>query len=347
MSLADTPRKHSPILVQPDFRFSDQNGVPGIPSFKEVFTELYRVLNIKHFPTHTLLTTNFCIYMLTFVGFLIFLYSYLSLGTLVFTVFNVVILGTIYNTVWYHRYCCHASYEFKSRRFSLAFLWTNPLALMFREEVYAVPHRIHHERTEHSEDPYGPHLGWWGSYLAVELTSRINTDMSEREYELLSSSIAHIGLKLNNYTQFRKTGSMENTIHYLSRAVFAQIFWIYLISSVGGFHYVLAWYSSIFVITSLIRDFNWRGHGGNSRHTKKPGWEFDHRSYALNQRFYGYIGSEWHDNHHKYPTSANNGFLPGQIDIAFNVIQFFHKFGIVQSFIDSSRRFKEEQLHAV
>jgi stearoyl-CoA desaturase (delta-9 desaturase) len=169
--------------------------------------------------------------------------------------------------------------------------------------------------------------------------------MTEQEYELLSSSIAHIGLNQNNYAQFRTTGSMENVIHYLSRAVLAQLFWLYLVATVGGLPYVLAWYSSIFVITSLIRDFNWRGHGGNFRHTKKTGWEFDTRSYALNQRFYGYIASEWHDNHHKYPTSANNGFLPGQIDIAFNVIQFLHKFGIVQSYIDSFPRFKDEQLH--
>ena len=109
---------------------------------------------------------------------------------------------------------------------------------------------------------------------------------------------------------------------------------------------MIAWYSSIFVITSLIRDFNWRGHGGNSRHIKKPGWEFDKRSFALNQRFYGYIASEWHDNHHKYATSANNGFLPGQIDIAFHVIKTLQRFGVIQSYIDSSPRFKEEMLHA-
>jgi len=118
-----------------------------------------------------------------------------------------------------------------------------------------------------------------------------------------------------------------------------------LVFAFGGITYVVAWFTSLFIATSLIRDFNWRAHGGNSRHTKKPGWEFDHRSYALNQRFYGYIASEWHDNHHKYPTSANNGFLPGQIDIAFHVIKTLRNFGVVQSYVDSFPRFKEEILH--
>jgi len=153
-------------------------------------------------------------------------------------------------------------------------------------------------------------------------------------------------LVFNRIVSLRDTwAKIEKVTQYLARAVLAQLLWIGLVFAFGGITYVVAWYTSLFIATSLIRDFNWRGHGGNSRHTKKPGWEFDERSYALNQRFYGYIASEWHDNHHKYPTSANNGFLPGQIDIAFNVIQFLHKCGIVQSYIDSLPRFKEEQLH--
>jgi len=207
MSFAEESRERSSILEKPVFRFTDENGLPHIPRIKEVFTELFRVLNFIKFPTHTLLTANLCFYLLTSVSLLIFSYNYLSLGTLIFTVLCVVFLGTIYNTVWYHRYCCHSAYEFRWVRFSLVFLWTNPLALIFREEIYAVPHRIHHERTEHSEDPYGAHLGWWSSYLAVELTNRVNTDVTEKEYELLSSSLSHIGLNQNNYAQFRKTGS--------------------------------------------------------------------------------------------------------------------------------------------
>lgn len=345
MSSAEESHKKSPILVEPRFRHSGADDRPHAPTFKETISELLYALNFIKYPTHTLLAVNFFFYLLTSTAFVIFPFSYLSLNSFILTMICVVFLGTVYNSVWFHRYCCHSAYHFKKARYSYLFLWTNPISIIFREEIYSIPHRIHHEQTERAADPYGPHLGWLASFLAAELTQRLNTNITEHDYELLTSSIHHIGLKQNNFLQFIKTGSIENVTHYLLRVTFAQLFWTTLFFVLGGITYVMAWYSSLFIITSLIRDFNWRGHGGSSHRAKKPGWEFDHRSYALNQRFYGYIASEWHDNHHKYPTSANNGFLPGQIDIAFHVIKTLCKFGIVQSYIDSLPRFKEEILH--
>jgi stearoyl-CoA desaturase (delta-9 desaturase) len=85
-------------------------------------------------------------------------------------------------------------------------------------------------------------------------------------------------------------------------------------------------------------------HGGNQPRRKKVGWEFDDRNYALNQWFYGYIASEWHDNHHKYPFSASNGFLPGQIDLAFQIIKLLHRLGIVESYVNAKPLFEKECL---
>ncbi len=345
MSPAEESHKKSPILVELRFRHSGADDHPHAPTFKETISELLHALNFIKYPTHTLLAVNFFFYLLTSVAFVIFSFSYLTLHSFIFTMICVAFLGTVYNSVWFHRYCCHSAYHFKKARYSYLFLWTNPLSFIFREETYAIPHRIHHEQSERAADPYGPHLGWLGSFLSTELTQRLNTDITERDYALLTSSISHIGLAENTFEQFKTTGSIEKVTQYLSRAVFAQLFWTGLVFGFGGTTYLMAWYGSCFIATTLIRDFNWRGHGGNSRHTKRPGWEFDHRSYALNQRFYGYIASEWHDNHHKYPTSANNGFLPGQIDIAFHVIKTLCKFRIVQAYIDSLPRFKEEILH--
>ncbi len=345
MPPVEESHKKSPILVEPRFRHSGADDCPHAPTFKETISELLHALNFIKYPTHTLLAVNFFFYLLTSAAFVIFSFSSLSLNSFIFTMICVVFLGTVYNSVWFHRYCCHSAYHFKKARYSYLFLWTNPISFIFREEIYAIPHRIHHEQSERAADPYGPHLGWLGSFLSTELTQRLNTDITERDYELLTSVVSHIGLRKNTFEQFKKTGSIENINHYLSRAVFAQLFWVVLAYAIGGITCVLAWYTSLFIATSLIRDFNWRAHGGNSRHIKKPGWEFDKRTYALNQRFYGYIASEWHDNHHKYPTSANNGFLPGQIDIAFHVIKILRKYEIVQSYIDSLSRFKDEQLH--
>jgi len=44
------------------------------------------------------------------------------------------------------------------------------------------------------------------------------------------------------------------------------------------------------------------------------------------------------------PFSANNGFLPGQIDIAFQLIKLMHRLGIVKSYIDAKPLFEKECL---
>ncbi len=111
---------------------------------------------------------------------------------------------------------------------------------------------------------------------------------------------------------------------------------------------MVAWYTSVFLAVFLIRDFNWRGHGGNhASKGKKLGWEFDDKSNARNQFFYGYFASEWHDNHHKYPSSAKNGFLQGQPDLAFQIIKFLSKIGVIESYVDMSRMFKEQILSPI
>ena len=152
----------------------------------------------------------------------------------------------------------------------------------------------------------------------------------------------HIGFRMNSYDDFKKTGSVEKLVYYFSRFLLGQILWSGIFFIAGGLRYLLAWYAALFVFTFLLRDFNYRGHGGNFRSEKKPGWEFDVKSKALNQHFYGFISGEWHDNHHNYPMSANSGFLAHQIDIAYLLIRLMHKFGIVGSYIDMSERFKKK-----
>lgn len=333
-----------PILIEPTFRYTNNRGEPYRPTTKETLREWLDVMNIFSHPTNLLTASNFFFQCLISVTFFVTLLWYFSFATLGFVAVTVGFFATVYNTVWYHRYCSHAAFEFKNLRWTLLFAWTNPLSFIFREEIYAIPHRIHHLKTERAGDPYGPHFGWLASFLAPELTQRLDTSISETEFSFLKSSISHIGLQTNSYTTFQRTGSIENLAYYLARVVFSHSFWTLTILAVGGANFILPWFAAIFVITILIRDFNWRGHGGNFRRIKKRGWEFDDRRYALNQRFYGYLASEWHDNHHRYPVSANNGFLHGQIDIAFQIIKLLHKLGIVKFYMDARPIFEKENL---
>ena len=330
-------RDESTILIEPLFGYSKDSDKPYRPTTREILAEWIDCVNFVKHPSRTFIALNFAFHLSTFVIAIVFLLNFASLTNLLFVVVAACFLGTLYNTVWYHRYCSHASFQLKKVLYARIFLWLNPI--FFREEYYAIPHLIHHQKAERAGDPYGPHLGWLGSYLAVESSQKLNTNMSEKAYESLVRSLSHIGFPINSYLAFRRTGGIETTGYYLGRVFFAQLWWCIFFFTLAGVDLVLGWYTAIFVQTFLVREFNWRGHGGNYRFEKKPGWEFDRKSRALNQRFYGFTVAEWHDNHHRYPMSANNGFLTGQIDLAFQFIKLLSLVGIVKSYFDAKRLF--------
>jgi stearoyl-CoA desaturase (delta-9 desaturase) len=220
-------------------------------------------------------------------------------------------VGTVYNTVWYHRYCSHQAFKFRSLWFARLFLWTNPIS--FREESYVIPHRIHHAKSDEPGDPYGPHLGWLGSYLATETQQKVNRNISPAEYERLTKSLEHVGLVVNSYEQFQRTGSVEKVWCYAARVVVANLLWPALAFAVAGWPGVWAWISGVFLFTFVVRDFNFRGHSslaGTNKHGK-----------PVNQLIYGLIAGEWHENHHNHPRLARSGFAWWQVDLPYWLIR--------------------------
>jgi hypothetical protein len=69
--------------------------------------------------------------------------------------------------------------------------------------------------------------------------------MTQRQYELICRSVNHIGLKVNSYASYQRTGSIEDIAYYLGKTPFAQVFWSSIIVLVAGEAYAFAWYSSI------------------------------------------------------------------------------------------------------
>ena len=326
------------MLVEPTYGYAGPDGGPYRPTVRQVLREWLDAMDAYHHPARRLTAAFFVFHIVTgLVGAVSLVNS--SWDGWMFGVAAGLWIVMVYNTVWYHRYCSHAAFSFSSMWFARVLLWTNPFAL--REEMFAIPHRVHHERSDRVGDPYGPHLGWLGSYLATESQQKINTAIDERRWDALARSLRHIGFPINSYKAFQRTGSIEQVWHYVARTIFAQTLWTTISYGLGGWHYVSVWYAALFVVTFYLREFPWRGHGGNFRTTKIAGWEFDPRSRSLNNSVFGYLAGEWHDNHHLLPASANCAFLPGQLDVPFQIIRLCRRLGIVTAYFDGSETFKQ------
>jgi stearoyl-CoA desaturase (delta-9 desaturase) len=305
------------LLLEPTYGLVGPS--PMRPTLKQVLIEWVDAISFWKDSTRLLPALYAAYHFATFGVFIYFVAFLFSISGVLSVAVIGTGIGTVYNTVWYHRYCSHRAYKFRSLWFARLFLWTNPIC--FREESYVIPHRIHHSKSDEPGDPYGPHLGWLGSYLATESQQKMNRDISRQDYDRLAKSLEHVGFLKNSYEQFQRTGSIEKVWHYGVRFLFANVFWSAIAYAVAGWHGVLAWISGVFLFTFVVRDFNFRGHGSLTG-TAKEG-------VPVNQVIYGLIAGEWHENHHAHPRLARSGLLWWQIDVPYWIIRLLKLCGVV------------------
>jgi fatty-acid desaturase len=303
------PYRKQGLLISPTYAHIAT--IPRRPTFREVCVEWVDAVSFWRNPLRGMAAFYAAYHLATFCVFVLFFVRYFSLLSIVSVVGLACMSATVYNTVWYHRYCSHRAFKFRNIWWVRFFLWTNPIC--FREESYVIPHRVHHSKSDEAGDPYGPHLGWFGSYMATESQQKMNPDISRADYDRLAKSLEHTGIVKNSYEQYQRTGSVEKVWHYFARVLFVNIFWPAICYLVAGWAGALAWISSVFLYSLVVRDFNYRGHGGlfGTQHTAMP----------LNQVIYGLIAGEWHENHHAYPRSARSGLLWWQVDVPYWLIK--------------------------
>jgi stearoyl-CoA desaturase (delta-9 desaturase) len=304
-------------LLAPTYGYGDTS--PRKPTLLEVGVELVDAVAFWRDASRLVPALVAAYHLAAFSAFLLFLMRLFSVANLAIVLVAANVIGIVYNTVWYHRYCAHRAFRFRSVWLVRLFLWTNPLG--FREESYVIPHEIHHAKADQPGDPYGPHLGWLGSYLAAESTQKMNRDIGREDYDRVSQSLEHIGFVANTYQQFRRTGSFENLWHYAARTILANSLWIAGAYALAEWQGVVLWISAVFLFSFMLRDFNYRGHGGPFVSACKGA--------PINQMYYGFLVGEWHENHHANPQHARSGAAWWQLDVPYAIIRSLSACGAV------------------
>lgn len=327
-------------LLPRKYVVSDADGNPRRVTVRDALRQYVHSLNFFEDRRRLLHAAFEFSHLLMVVPTIAFFTLYLSWWTLAAYSGMFFVLANFHNTIWYHRYCSHRAFSFAYPLIPKLCLWFNPLG--YREEVYALVHHVHHTKADSDEDPNGPRLGWLGNYTASYF--QIDTDISIDAFEQLKSRLSHIGMPFSTYESFRRWGCVEYIPHYLARWIFATSFWCSVFYLVGGLPLLAAWFAVQFSWHAIVRDFNFRGHGTHEKPSQVDGWDFDRKSLALNQRFYGYLAGEWHNNHHAFRASANTAFLRGQLDIPFLIIRIMKRIRLVSSYHDHSLQFRARYL---
>ncbi|EAT11331.1 acyl-CoA desaturase [Bermanella marisrubri] len=220
-------------------------------------------------------------------------------------------------TAFYHRYFSHRS--FKTNRFwQFCFAILGNSASQRGPLWWAAHHRKHHKHSDEDEDLHSPvkHGFWWSHVGWFTCDAAFKTD-----YSVVKDWAKFPELKfLNRYDSLVPVlmavcmfalGVVLNALWpNLGTSGWQMLIWGYFISTVLLFH-------GTFTINSLCHQWGKR--------------RFETRDDSRNNFWLALItlGEGWHNNHHRFATSARQGFYWWEIDISYYILKAMSKLGII------------------
>lgn len=200
-------------------------------------------------------------------------------------------------TAGYHRYFSHRAFK-TSRAFQLLLAVAAQTAGQRGVIWWASHHRWHHKQSDTPLDVHSPRQrGFWYSHVGWVLSSNWNEtapamvkDLTRfPELRFLNRGFAEIAPMVGLGLAFLLLGGLHAFV------------WGFLVSS------VLVWHGS-FAINSLAHVFG-------RRRYETP--DDSRNSFLL---ALATTGEGWHNNHHRYPTSARQGFRWWEVDVTYYVL---------------------------
>ena len=207
-------------------------------------------------------------------------------------------------TAGYHRYFSHRAYK-TNRVFQFMLAFLAQTSIQKGVLWWAANHRHHHKYSDQAEDIHSPTLkGFWHSHMTWILSERYEkTDFN----------------RIKDFARFPELRWL-NTYHLVpALSVFAVLF------ALGGLPWlmwggiiptVLAWHGT-FTINSLSHIFG-------SRRYITTDTSRNNLLLALLT-----CGEGWHNNHHYYQNTANQGWFWWEIDLTFYGLKVLSWLGVV------------------
>jgi stearoyl-CoA desaturase (delta-9 desaturase) len=218
---------------------------------------------------------------------------------------------------FYHRLFAHRA--FKTNRF-----WQFIFAVMGNSAAqrgplwWATHHRRHHAVADQPEDAHSPvqhsffwsHIGWFLAQKNYYYNPKYVSDLT-RFPELVFldryDSLVPIVLGITLFSVGVLLSYVAPQLHTTGLQMFI---WGFSISTVMLFHVTVS-------INSLSHRFGRRKY--NTKDNSRNNWFLALLTF----------GEGWHNNHHHYPASANQGFRFWEIDITYYLLCFLQSVGII------------------
>ncbi|MBL4633701.1 MAG: fatty acid desaturase, partial [Kofleriaceae bacterium] len=199
-------------------------------------------------------------------------------------------------TAGYHRYFSHRSFK-TSRVFQFILALGGCCTIQKGPLWWAANHRHHHRASDQEDDIHSPVVhGFWWSHLGWVLVE----DYQHTAWDDIRDMAKFRELRwLNRY----------DLVPVIAMALLLQVFWGWHALLWGFFvSSTLLWHGT-FTINSLSHVFGSR--------------RYDTGDASRNNWFLAIVtmGEGWHNNHHHYMNSANQGFFWWEIDMSYILLR--------------------------
>jgi stearoyl-CoA desaturase (delta-9 desaturase) len=219
-------------------------------------------------------------------------------------------------TGFYHRYFAHRT--FKAGRLSqFVFAVLGASATQRGPLWWAATHRAHHRFADGSRDPHTPRKGFWYAHLGWFLTRRhftadralIKDWLRFKELVWLDRFDTAVPLCAGCF-MFGLGVVLDALWPDLGTGGWQMLVWGYVISTLILLH-----------ATLLVNS------AGHLVGTRRFATEDDSRNWLPLALIT--LGEGWHNNHHRYPHAAQQGFFRGELDLSFLILKLLARLGVV------------------
>ncbi len=221
-------------------------------------------------------------------------------------------------TAFYHRYFSHRTFE-TSRFLQFVFAFLGNTAAQRGPLWWAAHHRRHHKHSDTDRDAHSPHSqGFWWSHALWFMTRR---------------NFATEHGQIRDFSKYPELRLLDRFDAIAPLVLAASLFGLgellaaYAPSLATNGWQLLVW--GFFVSTTLLfhgtSTINSLGHLlGRRRYETK---DHSRNSFLLALLT---LGEGWHNNHHHYPVSAQQGFYWWEIDPTYYALRVMSWFGLIR-----------------
>ena len=207
-------------------------------------------------------------------------------------------------TAGYHRYFSHRSYK-TSRAFQFVLALLGTLAVQKGVLWWAGNHRVHHKYSDQEQDVHSPiQRGFWWSHVGWILAP----DFEQTLFDRIPDMARYPELRWLDRHYLLPPVAMAVLLYLVGGATW--LVWGFFIST------TLLWHST-FTINSLA-------HVWGSR-------RFETGDASRNNVWLALLtmGEGWHNNHHRYPGAARQGFFWWEVDLSYYGLRLLAATGLI------------------